>query len=205
MLKAIIALTSSLCLLGLIPCLSDEESSEKATTDSESSSNTNTMLGYRSTVSAATLQYEGERALEVGDLKRALTLLKRSIDLDEDDCNTRLLYAKALETKLRSQTDRDPELFKQCVKEWLIVMRNEVGDQKGLGIHGISFLSGFYDDEEREMKAKSHLIKLTGSAPKAWETDAHYLNKVLRPNAGLVSGKFIEKNKTKNEGENSEY
>jgi hypothetical protein len=201
MLKATIALASSLCLLGLIPCLADEENSEKPTAETDSSSGTNTMLGYRSTVSAATLQYEGERALEVGDLKRALTLLKRSIDLDDDDCNTRLLYATALEKKMRLQQERDPELFKQCVKEWLIVMRDEVGDQKGLGIHGVSFLNGFYDDEDREMKAKNHLIKLTGSAPKAWETDAHYLNKVLRPHTGVVSGKFVDKDKTKDEGE----
>ena len=201
MLKATIVLTYSLCLLGLTPCLADEDSSENTAQESESSPRTNTMLGYKSTVSAATLQYEGERALEVGDLNRALSLLKRSIDLDDDDCNTRCIYAKALETKLRSQVEKDPHLFEQCVKEWLIVMRDEVGDQKGLGIHGVSFLNGFYDDEDREMNAKKHLIKLTGSAPKAWETDAHYLSKVLNPHKGVVSGNVVNKDKSTDEGE----
>lgn len=201
MLKATIALVSSLCLFGLLPSLADEDNNEKLPSDNESSSGTNTMLGYQPAVTATMLQYEGERALETGNLERSLTLLKRSIDMDDDDCNTRLLYAKALEAKLRTQHERDPALFKNCVKEWLIVMRDEVGDQKGVGIHGVSFLNSFYDDEDREMLAKKHLIKLTGSAPRAWETDAHYLAKVLRPGAELVKGKIVDKDNTRDEGE----
>jgi hypothetical protein len=201
MVRATIALFSSLCFLSLVPCLADDDTNDKPASENESSSINTSLLGSRMTASATALQFEGERALEVGNLERALTLLKRSMEIDDDDCNTRLIYAKTLEAKLRTQQERDPELFKECVKEWLIVMRDEVGDQKGVGIHGVSFLNSYYDDEDREMLAKKHLIKLAGSAPRAWETDAHYLAKVLRPSAALVKGKVVDKDKTKDEGE----
>ncbi len=201
MVRATIALFSSLCFLSLVPCLGDEDTNDKPASENESSSINTSLLGSRMTGSATSLQFEGERALEVGNLERALTLLKRSMEINDDDCNTRLIYAKALEAKLRTQQERDPALFKECVTQWLVVMRDEVGDQKGVGIHGVSFLNSYYDDEDREMLAKKHLIKLTGSAPRAWETDAHYLAKVLHPSSALVKGKVVDADKTKDEGE----
>ena len=106
------------------------------------------------------------------------------------------MYAEALEGKLKEQTDRDPALFSKCVKEWLIVLRQECGDEK-LTYHGlgIPIMGKFYEDDERVIPARQHLMKLTGTMPKVWETDTKYLKRVTAGTHKL-SGKVINNNKT---------
>ncbi|MFX5680438.1 hypothetical protein ABTE28_20290, partial [Acinetobacter baumannii] len=81
-------------------------------------------------------------------------------DKDLDNADTHLVYAEALEKKINKQTSKDNELFKKCVKEWLIVYRGEKGDERGLSnSHGISIpmLGKFYEDEDRSIPAKQRL------------------------------------------------
>ena len=52
-----------------------------------------------------------------------------------------------------------------------------------------------YEDEERSIPAKVHLVSLAGrSAPRPWETDTKYMKWVNRPTVA-VSGKILSKNK----------
>ena len=154
-------------------------------------------------VSPNSLVMEGEKALDSGDTERAITVLRRSLDRDYEDADAHMFLARALETKLKAQNERDPELYNECVKEWLIVMRNHSGMEKGEGAHGINVFGHVWEDEEHGMDAKHHLIKLTGYAPKPWETSAKYLKRVLLPSSGTVSGAVV-KDKAVNTKEKSQ-
>jgi tetratricopeptide (TPR) repeat protein len=118
---------------------------------------------------------------------KALKLLKRAIQLNDDDMDIRVLYAEALDEKLSHQAEKEPEIFNECVKSWLIVARQEVGLEKGMTFKGIGFMSGQYADEDWAGKAKKRLRVLTGYSPKLWETDDRYLKKVLKPAETSVS------------------
>jgi hypothetical protein len=143
-------------------------------------------------VTPKSLVLEGEKALYAGDPDRAITVLRRSIDRDFDDADAHMFYARALEMKLKAQHEKDPDTYNQCIKEWLIVMRNHSGDERGEGAHGINVLGHFYEDEEHGIDARRHLVKLTGYAPRPWETSAKYLRRVLLPSTSTVSGAVMK-------------
>jgi len=46
-------------------------------------------------------------------------------------------------------------------------------------------------DDERVIPARQHLVKLTGSAPKFWETDSKYLKRVTTAEENKVYGKVV--------------
>jgi hypothetical protein len=144
---------------------------------------------------------QAETAKRHGDLEKAITLARKSLDMAPGCLDAHAFYAEVLESKLRKQTERDPEMFETCVKEWLIVLRNKVGDEAGMNAHGIAvpFIGTFFEDEEHTIKARQHLIKLTGAAPKGWETDNKYLKKVLTASRESVSGKVVKQKKPKDE------
>jgi len=144
-------------------------------------------------VTAVTIMMQGQRALSAGNTSLAITKFRRAIDMDNEDMDAHRYYAEALEKKLRSQVDKDPELFNECVRQWLTVMRNIVGDEKGMSIRGVNPIADLYGDEDHAIMAKNHLVKLTGSAPKFWETNAHYLKKVLKPSTENVAGTVVKK------------
>jgi hypothetical protein len=125
--------------------------------------------------------------------KEAMNLSKQAMNKDKNDIDIRMTYAKAIEGVIEGQEDKDPELFNKCVKQWLMVYRNTVGDEKGLSWHGISLpgMQKRYEDEERSIPAKQHLFTLTGAVPGPKETDAKYLQRVLKPATESVSGKVI--------------
>ncbi len=141
--------------------------------------------------SARMLFLEAEESMRSDDTATALRKVKRSLAIDNDDIDAHLLYAQVLEDKLRSQTERDPTLFNQCVEEWLIVMRNRFGDEKGMRFRGISPCGDLFNDEERSITAKRALTKLTGYAPKTLETDNHYLKRVCMPYTDQVAGTIV--------------
>ena len=72
---------------------------------------------------------------------KALTLLKRAIQLNDDDMDIRVLYAEALDEKLSHQAEKEPDIFNECIKSWLMVARQEVGQEKGMTFKGIGFMS----------------------------------------------------------------
>jgi hypothetical protein len=144
-------------------------------------------------VSPKSLAFLAEDKLRSGNVDEAIHLLKQSLSMDNDDADAHALYAEALERKLRKQDEKDPELFNKCVREWLLVLRNEVGEEKGLNVKGVGvpLMQTFYRDEDHNILAKNHLVKLTGSGPKPWETNTKYLKRVLQKPSETVAGKVV--------------
>lgn len=111
---------------------------------------------------------------------RAIIKLQEAVKLDPDDADVVCLYAEAMQEKLNHQADKDPKLFNRCVATWLKILRNAVGEEKGLTYKGLSLDNGLYGDDERVIRAKIELKALTGYVPKPWETNDHYLKRVLK-------------------------
>jgi len=142
--------------------------------------------------SAATLMFQADYLFTHGNTEGALLLIKKSLAENDDDSDTHCLYAKILEKKLRGQEHRDPKLFNKCVKEWLIVMREEKGIEKGLYWHGFATPYGrSFGDEDKSILAAQRLYKLTGMVPRNGQSDKKYLSRVLKPTTTEVTGKLL--------------
>ena len=128
-------------------------------------------------------------ALKNGNVSRALSLCKKALKEDDNDADIHLYYAEALEAKLVRQPEKDPDVFKECVHEWLMVYRNERGEERGMTFKGLNPVGTWWNDDNRGAVAKIHLKKLVGYVPKAWETDNKFMAKATRPSATQVSGK----------------
>lgn len=131
--------------------------------------------------SARSLLMTAKQSMRHHNYNKAISFLSRAVKLDPDDPDVVCLYAEALEEKLSHQVEKDPTVFNLCVKNWLSIVRNEVGEEKGTTYKGIGIGAGYYQDEERTMKAKHSLKALTGYLPKPWETNDRYLRRVLKP------------------------
>lgn len=156
---------------------------------------TNDTVMIKKDSSPFALILQAEALLKSDKPDKAIEVIRRSLDLNMEDADAHLIYAKALERKLEKQKVEDPALFNKCVKEWLAVLRNTYGDEKGetfrgVGIPGIN--GRFWEDEDRHKPARQHLIKLTGTSPKVWETNDKFMAKVARSGTGTVSGKIIK-------------
>ena len=117
--------------------------------------------------SANGLRIEGEQALKMGKVERAIMVLQRSVEMAPRDMDGRILYAEALEKKLMRQKDRDPKLYNFLCKQWLFVAKMaEFADQGQQGYN--------------------HLYKLAGTVPKRWEKEKKYLGRILIPEDGSV-------------------
>jgi hypothetical protein len=146
------------------------------------------------TSSASALCRAAKYQLKLGNFDKAISLIKRSLEANDDDEETHFVYAEALEGKVKSQVNRDPVLYRLCLKEWLVCLRQESGYEKISSSHGLSLpkLVKFYEDEDGTVPAKRHIIRLAGRLPKAFETDAKYLDKVAGPTTQEVSGKLVQ-------------
>jgi tetratricopeptide (TPR) repeat protein len=134
-----------------------------------------------------------EYCVQIEQYDKAIKLSRQALDKNYDDNEIHQVYAEALEGKLKEQANRDPALFNQCVQEWLIVLRQETGDEKGLTAHGIGIpmMGKLYEDDDRVIPARQHLLKLTGTTPKFWETDNKYLKRITTSGANKVYGKVV--------------
>lgn len=132
-------------------------------------------------------------AMKNKNYNHAIKLCQEAIDKDNDDLDIHLIYAQCLQKKLKTQVEKDPELFNKCVKEWVIVYKNEVGDEKGMSYKGVT-LPGVIEgnkDDDRGIPAKQNLITLTGTYPKFNEPSAKFLKRVGKPASTSVSGTVI--------------
>ncbi len=190
MMKNLIVLQILILALAL-PALAIEDF-ENEDTDPITAKAVTSMEAYSETgkQTAVSLGLAAEYALNEGQIDKAIKWCKLGLERDYNDLDIHMTYAKALQEKLKTKKERDLDMYNECIKEWLIVYRTEVGDEKGISFHGISPLGHYYEDEERSIPARSHLVALTGRAPKPWETDAKYLKWVNRPSTA-VSGKLL--------------
>ena len=127
-----------------------------------------------------------------GNYDKAMQLCQRAMNIGYDDIDVHKTYAELLDHKLKTEKDEDHQLRNKCIKEWLIVYRTEVGDEKGLSFHGIDPFGHLYEDEDRSIPAGFRLEALAGRKPKPWETDAKYMKWVNRPTEE-VAGKLLSK------------
>jgi hypothetical protein len=104
------------------------------------------------TSTADSLRMSGEQYLRMGDVDKAIVALQKSVEMSPSDMDGRILYATALEKKLKSQEDRDPQLYNFLVKQWLYVQ-----------------------------KKADFLVALTGTSPRRYESRDRFLSRVLVP------------------------
>lgn len=136
-----------------------------------------------------------EMATRIEDTSRAIILGRKAVKLDPDDIDARVALGEALFQKIEEQQSKDPKLFNECVKTWLVVHRNIVGDEQAMTYKGFSIpgVMKFFEDEDRGVLSKDRLIALCGRAPKMFESNQRYLNQVLMPEKS-VSGQIISTN-----------
>ncbi len=124
------------------------------------------------------LRLEGEQTMRNGNYDKAIAILKKSVDLSPSDMDGRLLYAEALEKKLFKQQDKDPVLYNFLVQQWAIVAKR----------------ARFLD---QQMQGRAHLSALTGTAPRKFENEKHYLARVQIPEDGSVKVALGDRNNNK--------
>lgn len=137
---------------------------------------------------------QAELATRISDKNRAIILGRKAVKLDPDDIDARVALGEALYEKIEDQENKDPRLFNECVKTWLMVNRNVVGDEAAMSYKGISIpgASKFFEDEDRGILARERLKSLCGRLPRMWETNQKYLDTMLMPEKS-VSGQLITK------------
>ncbi len=119
------------------------------------------------TPSSEGMRLEGEQAMRYGNYDKAITVLKKSVQMSPSDMDGRILLAEALEKKLLKQQVKDPALYNSVMKQWLIVSKN----------------GNFMD---QKMQGRAHLQSLAGTAPKHFESDTKFLSRILIPEDGSV-------------------
>jgi hypothetical protein len=137
-----------------------------------------------------------EQALNNHLYDTAIRLSQRALQLDPEDLDIHMVYAKSLETKLHRQPagHKDTALFMAAVREWLIIARSERGEEKGLtnskGI-GIPGMQHRYQDEDRSIPANAAIKRLVGFEPRQNETDKKFLDRVEKLVNKNVSGEVV--------------
>ena len=114
------------------------------------------------TPTADSLRLTGEQFLRMGNLDRAIMVLQKSVEMSPSDMDGRILYATALEKKLTGQEDRDPQLYNFLVKQWLYVLKKA-------------------DFMDQNAQGQAHLVALTGTFPRKYESRGRFLSRVMLP------------------------
>jgi len=146
---------------------------------------------------ADSLSLQAEYETQHGYYDQAIKLCQRAIAKNDDDADIHMAYATALEHKLKQQKEKDPNLYIAAVREWLIVLRNEKGEERGLTSKSglaLPLVQHLNQDEERSIPALHHIIGLVGYAPKATETDDRFMRKVAKQCEGMVKGRIVSSN-----------
>lgn len=180
--QCLILLVTCLLLAGILPG-SSEEVTEQYDQVLESSR-----------PSAAAYRMEADAALNSNRFERAIELARKSLKKDNNDIDTHRILAEALETKLEVQGSDNQALLRECLTEYLVVMKADVGEEKGLSLLGPGLMAYLYgnDDSTRYLLAKSRIKHLTGSLPRPWETNNIFFKRVIKQQ---VYGKIISQAK----------
>jgi hypothetical protein len=122
---------------------------------------------------------QSELARRVDKHRHAAEFSRKAVQSDPNDMDARVAHGEALYNMIQSG-NTDPVVHNECVKTWLIVHRNLVGEDSGLTLKGIGipFVQKMFEDT-RSTVAKDRLIKLVGRVPAGWETNNRFLSKVL--------------------------
>lgn len=142
-----------------------------------------------------TYLFRAEVAINRQQWGQAVKFLRKSMKGNDDDIDTHKYLAICLEKQMDEESERDPSKFKECVKEWLVVLRNTKGAEKGLTFkNGLSPTNNKkWEDEQTAGMARQHLKELTGQEPKRWETNDKFIARVSKPAEENVSAKVVSK------------
>ena len=142
-----------------------------------------------------TYLFRAEVAINRQQWGQAVKFLRKSMKGNDDDIDTHKYLAICLEKQMDEESDRDPSKFKECVKEWLVVLRNTKGAEKGLTFkNGLSPTNNKkWEDEQTAGMARQHLKELTGQEPKRWETNDKFIARVSKPAEENVTAKVVSK------------
>lgn len=187
-------MTSAFALAGALPVFAQDESSMGYYSPGYTPIQNDQFLSLGKNTPQLYM-FRAELAIKAEKWDQAVIYLRKSLEGYDDDLDAHKWLALSLEEKMKQQDERDPKLFKECIKEWLIVARQERGPEKGLTFkNGISpgNMLKRYGDEEGTMMALDHLTKLTGRPPKQFESDKKYISKV-KPAEEQVAGKVLKK------------
>jgi hypothetical protein len=141
-----------------------------------------------------TYLFRAEMAIQHQQWDQAVHWLRRSIKANDDDIDTHKALAVCLENKLEQQEDKDGPVYKECLNEWLIVLRNMKGSEKGLSKKNGSSPTNnkAWEDEDGAGMARIHIKKLTGLEPKQKESNSKFLARVTRASEQNVSASVIK-------------
>lgn len=130
-------------------------------------------------------------AIRSGDPDKAVAAAKKAVKYDPNDIDNHKSLAEAYELKIATQEEPDQEMIRDCLSEWLCVMRADVGEEKGLSALGPGIAARLYGDSERYGAARDRIKAITGSLPRMWETTDMFLKRVVKPE---VHAKIINLN-----------
>jgi hypothetical protein len=190
-------LSSIVIRLGLVAfCCSSVHASEQGSAeydDSDPRGQVSSIQGFNADFGTSGASARGaEYCLQQGKIEQAIKLCQQALE-QKDDPDLHQIYAKALQQKLEQQDQKDPTLFRKCVAQWLIVLRQNGGEESltfhGLGIPGEG---KFWEDEDRSIPAKQQILHLTGHLPKLWETNEKFLNRVSKESKATVKGDLLK-------------
>lgn len=152
--------------------------------------------GFHPTASSILIQAEWEN--RYGHHDKAIHLCQKALTIDPEDMDVHKCYAESLEKKLKKQKgeEKDINLFLACVREWLIVLRGERGEEKGMtnskGI-GLPGMTHLYRDEDRAMPAREHIIALCGTSPKSNKSDQKFMMEMAKRAEQMVTARIAKK------------
>jgi len=194
LIAATISCLSVTCLFQSTPSHAQDESSAGYYSNGYRPIQNDDFLGLAHN-SPETYLFRAEVAINRQQWAQAVKYLRKSMRGNDDDIDTHKYLAICLEKQMDEQVDRDPGMFKECVKEWLVVLRNTKGAEKGLTFkNGLSPTNNKkWEDEQTAGMARQHLKELTGEEPKRWETNDKFIARVAKPAEENVHAKVLSK------------
>jgi hypothetical protein len=203
--RLLIALALVAVLPSLRPAFADDYEDDQEKLPFGYVRSVDVMAGPHAT--GGTLLLAAEYATALHNFDQAISYCRRALRETEGDLDVHVAYAKAMVGKMSTQPNPDPEMFNACVREWLIVLRTEKGEESGInrknGIGG-GALNKLYEDEDHSMLAATCLKAMVGSLPKGRETDEKYMKRVCKNTEWKVTGQLVDKKKSKQQQQDSE-
>ncbi len=168
-------------------CFADNSSYSKERTTTDSAYSDDAQLSRRRAM----------KATQDSNLELRLRDLLRASNSNVDDLDIHVHIAETCEQLCRrGPKNNDLEMYRLALKHWLIVMRNEVGEEANLNFRGFAILPGVFDDEDRSRKARNRIKLLAGCLPRPWETRDAFIkrrciNAEMVTSAKLLKGREV--------------